>query len=93
MQCQETDHGGIADRPGNMADIFHTFFGISGLLLMSYFSHILPGYVKDAAADVETDEEVQVFQREMCNIDPTYALPVPVVERLGLYAQRLPNVV
>jgi geranylgeranyl transferase type-2 subunit beta len=37
MKCQEQDEGGISDRPGNMADIFHTFFGISGLLLLKYF--------------------------------------------------------
>lgn len=29
-------NGGISDRPGNMTDIFHTFFGISGLSLMGY---------------------------------------------------------
>jgi geranylgeranyl transferase type-2 subunit beta len=38
LQCQEADEGGIADRPGNMADIFHTFFGISGLSLLGYFT-------------------------------------------------------
>lgn len=75
-----------------MADIFHTFFGISGLLLMSYFSHILPGYIKEGTGIVESEEELQVYQQEMCNIDPTYALPVPVVERLRLYAQKLPVV-
>jgi geranylgeranyl transferase type-2 subunit beta len=31
------DDGGISDRPGNMSDVFHTFFGISGLLLLNYF--------------------------------------------------------
>ena len=28
--------GGISDRPGNMVDVFHTFFGIAGLSLLKY---------------------------------------------------------
>ena len=37
LQCQDQDDGGIADRPGNVADVFHTFFGIAGLALLGYF--------------------------------------------------------
>jgi geranylgeranyl transferase type-2 subunit beta len=37
-KCQDADDGGIADRPSNMADIFHTFFGLCGLSLLGYFS-------------------------------------------------------
>ena len=57
------DDGGISDRPGNMSDIFHTFFGISGLSLLGYFD--------------SSDNEFQ-------SIDPTYALPKPLVEKLNL---------
>ena len=28
------DDGGIADRPGNVADVFHTLFGVAGLSLL-----------------------------------------------------------
>jgi geranylgeranyl transferase type-2 subunit beta len=28
--------GGIADRPGDMVDVFHTFFGIAGLSFLQY---------------------------------------------------------
>ena len=28
--------GGIADRPGDMVDVFHTLFGIAGLSLLGY---------------------------------------------------------
>ena len=28
--------GGIADRPGDMVDVFHTHFGIAGLSLLKY---------------------------------------------------------
>ena len=46
-----------------MSDVFHTFFGISGLALL--------GYLKKGGIDHR-------------GIDPTYALPIDVVERLNL---------
>lgn len=58
-----------------MADIFHTYFGICGLLLLHYFS----------------DKDAQLYGA-FDQIDPTYALPVKVVRRLGLKAQTLPDV-
>jgi len=75
MKCQDQEDGGISDRPGNMGDIFHTYFGICGLLLLRYF-------------DGREDEAVRAFD----NIDPTYALPVKVVQKLQLRAQVLPDV-
>jgi geranylgeranyl transferase type-2 subunit beta len=33
---QDTELGGIADRPGDMSDVFHTFFGVAGLSLLNY---------------------------------------------------------
>ncbi|KAG9098932.1 hypothetical protein FRC06_005821 [Ceratobasidium sp. 370] len=32
----DQDAGGIADRPGDMADVFHTLFGVAGLSLLGY---------------------------------------------------------
>ncbi|OAX84517.1 hypothetical protein ACJ72_01108 [Emergomyces africanus] len=32
----DPDEGGIADRPGDMVDVFHTVFGIAGLSLLRY---------------------------------------------------------
>ena len=34
LQCQDKEEGGMSDRPGNMADIFHTFFGTAALSLL-----------------------------------------------------------
>ena len=62
--------GGIADRPHDMADVFHTFFGISGLSLLGYFK-----------------EEERLSERVYRDIDPLYALPVDVVQRLKLKGQ------
>ncbi|KAH8111599.1 terpenoid cyclases/Protein prenyltransferase [Phellopilus nigrolimitatus] len=36
LSAQDPDAGGIADRPGNTADVFHTHFGIAGLSLLGY---------------------------------------------------------
>jgi len=34
LGSQDADDGGIADRPEDVADPFHTFFGLSGLSLL-----------------------------------------------------------
>jgi len=36
LGCQDTENGGIADRPGDMVDVFHTVFGIAGLSLLGW---------------------------------------------------------
>jgi geranylgeranyl transferase type-2 subunit beta len=41
LRCQDSDQGGIADRPGDMVDVFHTVFGVAGLSLLNY-----PGLVE-----------------------------------------------
>ena len=48
LSCQDDADGGIADKPGNIADVYHTFFGLAGLSLLGYeeynFSGINPIY-------------------------------------------------
>lgn len=34
LECQDTHKGGISDKPNNMVDVYHTFFGIAGLSLL-----------------------------------------------------------
>mmetsp|Transcript_8026 Transcript_8026/g.19496 ORF Transcript_8026/g.19496 Transcript_8026/m.19496 type:complete len:275 (+) Transcript_8026:56-880(+) len=36
FQCQDGEGGGIADKPEDMPDVFHTFFGIAGCALLGY---------------------------------------------------------
>ena len=36
LRCQDADEGGIADKPGNYADVYHTFFGACGLSMLNY---------------------------------------------------------
>ncbi|KAK0659265.1 Geranylgeranyl transferase type-2 subunit beta 1 [Lasiodiplodia hormozganensis] len=36
LKCQDPELGGIADRPGDMVDVFHTHFGLAGLSLVEF---------------------------------------------------------
>ena len=36
LNAQDTEDGGIADREGDMVDVFHTVFGIAGLSLLGF---------------------------------------------------------
>ncbi|KAJ3869575.1 rab geranylgeranyltransferase, partial [Lentinula novae-zelandiae] len=36
LSAQDPEGGGIADRPGDMPDVFHTHFGMAGLSLLGY---------------------------------------------------------
>ena len=76
LDCQDPEDGGIADRPGNVADVFHTFFGICGLSMLGYFE------------DHENDHpEYKEFQK----IHPVFAIPESDVKRLQIDAQFLPK--
>ena len=77
LECQDADDGGIADRPGNMADVFHTFFGVAGLSLLGF---------------LDGDDKEKMFAGYQ-HIDPTYALPTRVVDRLGLTSATLASTV
>lgn len=36
LRCQDPEAGGLADRPGDRVDVFHTVFGIAGLSLLNH---------------------------------------------------------
>lgn len=36
LLCQDADDGGVADKPGNQPDVYHTYFGIAGLSLLQW---------------------------------------------------------
>ncbi|POR32652.1 Putative geranylgeranyl transferase type-2 subunit beta [Tolypocladium paradoxum] len=36
LRSQDTEIGGISDRPGDMVDVWHTCFGLAGLSLLGY---------------------------------------------------------
>jgi prenyltransferase beta subunit len=113
LNCQDYDEGGIGDRAGNMSDIFHTFFGISGLSLLGYFKkNQTPKNTEEKShnSTEDSDEILDSDSKETENknkigsssetalyanyreIDPTYALPSCLVEKLGLFYQKLDKV-
>ena len=72
------DGGGIADHPGDMPDIFHTFFGIAGLSLMGYFKN-------------NSNNSNSFAYSNYDEIDPSFAMPVKTIKRLNIQAQVLPE--
>jgi geranylgeranyl transferase type-2 subunit beta len=36
LSGQDSENGGISDRPDDAVDVFHTFFGVAGLSLLEY---------------------------------------------------------
>ncbi|KAF5319727.1 hypothetical protein D9619_008824 [Psilocybe cf. subviscida] len=36
LSAQDPEGGGIADRPGDMVDVFHTLFGVAGMSILGY---------------------------------------------------------
>jgi prenyltransferase beta subunit len=103
INCQDADDGGIADRPGNMADIFHTFFGISGLSLLKFFSTENKA-LENKSSIIESNSNSQLLPNSLIHrieninfanykeIDPTYALPKDLVIKLGLNRQVLDEI-
>lgn len=73
LKCQDDEDGGIADRPDDMADVYHTFFGIAGLSLLGHL------HSRNGSETVTTSS----YRK----IDPVYALPTDVVQRLQLPGQ------
>ena len=69
-----------------MADIFHTFFGISGLSLLGYFA------TTAEINGIETEVKSSTHFESYNEIDPTYALPRYLVGKLGLFKQILDKV-
>jgi geranylgeranyl transferase type-2 subunit beta len=91
IHCQDEEDGGISDRPGNMADIFHTFFGISGLSLLGYFSS--PEQISVITEESGNGQEVRLPNVMLFrDIDPTYALPKDLVNKHNLVRQTLPTI-
>merc|ERR1712232_736585 len=72
--------GGIADRPGNMPDPFHTFFGLAGLSLLTHKFQDLEPLLSHGTQGKTADKSCSRLK----SIDPVYALPVETCDRLKL---------
>lgn len=81
LNCQDEDDGGIADRPNDMPDVYHTFFGLCGLSLIGHLEKI-------GNRGQDNEGRTTTTYRD---IDPVFALPTDVVRKLGLRAQVMSN--
>lgn len=80
------DGGGIADQPGDMPDVYHTFFGVAGLSLLGEQCYGDTGgrHGDDSGEDDDDDDAPVSMTDAIRPIDPVYALPLDVLQRLGL---------
>lgn len=102
LECQDSDGvgssyesygGGIADRPGNLPDVYHTFFGIAGLSLLGCFEEGNSYELNiDTSIPSKSGETHPVFPFAHRPIDPVYALPFSVIEKLNLPRSVMPIV-
>jgi geranylgeranyl transferase type-2 subunit beta len=82
-RCQDEVDGGIADRPEDMADVFHTFFGIAGLSLLGHLHRTTTTTTTEDSSSSSESQTLRCFRK----IDPVYALPTDIVQRLKLPGQ------
>ena len=84
VACEDPEAGGIADRPGNVGDVYHTFFGLCGLSLLEDAAEA--GQVQGKATPTAVSKSPALIGSR---VDPVFALPRRLVKELGLASQTL----
>ena len=84
MLCQDSDDGGIADKPGNQPDVYHTFFGVAGLSLLGW-REIVSG--PDNGQGAGATATATMTERALPPIDPTFAMPPATLDGLKIEKQ------
>ncbi|CAH8569535.1 unnamed protein product [Schistosoma margrebowiei] len=93
LASQDDQTGGIADKPGNIPDPFHTLFGLAGLSLLaqvdSYFSSSRK--MENGVSGVEDPAFValQMARNNLKTINPVLCMPQYIIDRLQLKFQLL----
>jgi geranylgeranyl transferase type-2 subunit beta len=82
LECQDETGGGIADRPLDVPDIFHTYFGIAGFSLLGFFDACKQLPSSGSSSDINKFSDFD-------NIHPSFALPMGTVTSLKLEAELL----
>jgi geranylgeranyl transferase type-2 subunit beta len=72
---KDTDNGGIADRPGDMADVFHTLFGVAGAVNHSDKLKLLLIFTPGLSL---------LGYPGLVDLDPVYCMPANIIEERGL---------
>ena len=76
---QDPDGGGIADRPGNMVDVFHTHFGIAGISGSILYGWSVPYLILYVIQGLSI-----LGYPNLIDLDPVYCMPATVIEAKGL---------
>jgi geranylgeranyl transferase type-2 subunit beta len=74
LGAQDDDGGGIADRAGDMPDVFHTVFGAAGLCAWLNCRR-WPDYAIGLSL---------LGYPHLSDVDPVYCMPAALIERMGL---------
>ena len=79
LDCQDPERGGISDRPDDRTDVYHTFFGVAGFFFFSFFFFFF--FVSQYSSFPGLS---LMGYKGLVKIDPVYALPVPIAQKLNL---------
>lgn len=75
LSAQDPEAGGIADRPGDMADVFHTCFGAAGTC----------GSISQSKVYMMCPAGLSlVGYPGLEDLDPVYCMPARLIEGIGL---------
>ena len=86
---QDTETGGISDRPGNCPDPFHTLFGLSGLSLLSRLKDLPAPDQSINTGDEKSYQALAVASKALREINPVLCMPQYIVDRLAIRVQIL----
>lgn len=87
---QDTETGGISDRPGNYPDPFHTLFGLAGLSLLSrlHAKSTSEGDGKSENGSEGSGALISAY-KALREINPVLCMPQYVIDRLSIRVQLL----
>lgn len=83
LSAQDTENGGIADRPENAADVFHTHFGVAGESSSQLEIHLLTTCTSLFFCRWFIGLSLLGYPG-LEDLDPVYCMPAKVIEKLGL---------
>jgi geranylgeranyl transferase type-2 subunit beta len=83
--AQDALDGGIADRPEDRPDIYHTFFGVAGLSLLQHARRMPGPAAPEARGMLSAPGEADTVPDDgLLEINPVFALPVGVCQAVGV---------
>ncbi|KAB1210110.1 Geranylgeranyl transferase type-2 subunit beta [Morella rubra] len=83
LDCQDTENGGISDRPDDAVDVYHTYFGVAEFAFLPKAWMSLLDFNLSDLKSVNFVAGLSLLEYPgLKAVDPAYALPVDVVNRI-----------